>query len=392
MIVDDVVIGSRLQTARRALGLTQGDVGKQMDMAISTISTIEAGKRSVSGPELHAFARIYHRPVAFFFEEERQESPAFQYLFRAAEHDILDRVSIVEFEKLTRDYALIEELVGASPLPLPPDYSQFGFRTESDAQVLADMERSRLGLGDVPVKEITDLMDFLDSTVGIRTFLVPVQSSTWSGLVVRDPGGRPCIAVNAKDESYRRNFSLAHEYGHALVHMGGPDTLVARIDQEAEPERISADERFANAFASAFLMPRRAVLAQVERMLGASNGQFTDFDLVHLAMRFGVSGQAMSSRLVSLRKMPRHVHVDYWKSRSFKSLAQALGYDVEDWGPDVVLPPRYRYLALKAYDEGLISLAKLAELLRENYYELRERLAATDDEPAETRRLGRASG
>src|SRR5450756_1053600 len=139
-------------------------------------------------------------------------------------------------------------------------------------------------------------------------------------------------------------------------------------------------------------MPRRAVMAQLERVLGAGNGQFTDFDLVHLATRFGVSGQAMSSRLVSLRKMPRHVHEDYWKSRSFKSLAQALGYDVEDWSQEVVLPPRYRYLALKAYDEGQISLAKLAELLRENYYELSERLAATDAEPRETRRLGRASG
>lgn len=392
MMVDDAVIGSRLQAARRALGLTQGDVGRQMDMAISTISAIEAGKRSVSGPELHAFARIYHRPIAYLFEEEHQESPAFQYLFRAAEHDVLDRVSIVEFEKLTRDYALLEELVGASPLPIPPDYSQFGFRTESDAEVLADMERSRLGLGDASIKEIRDLMDLLDSTVGVRTFLVPVQSSTWSGLVVRDPGGRPCIAVNAKDESYRRNFTLAHEYGHALVHMGGPDTLVARIDREAESERLSADERFANAFASAFLMPRRAVLAQLERVLGAGNGQFTDFDLVHLAMQFGVSGQAMSSRLVSLRKMPRHVHEEYWKGGSFKSLAQALGYNVEDWGLNVVLPTRYRYLALKAYDEGRVSLAKLAELLRENYYELRERLAATEAEPRETRRLGRASG
>ncbi len=63
MMVDDAVIGSRLQAARRALGLTQGDVGKQMGMATSTISAIESGKRSVSGPEIHAFARIYHRLV-----------------------------------------------------------------------------------------------------------------------------------------------------------------------------------------------------------------------------------------------------------------------------------------------------------------------------------------
>jgi hypothetical protein len=37
-------------------------------------------------------------------------------------------------------------------------------------------------------------------------------------------------------------------------------------------------------------------------------------------------------------------------------------------------PARFRYLALKAYNEAHISLAKLAELLRENYYDLRDKL------------------
>ena len=49
-------------------------------------------------------------------------------------------------------------------------------------------------------------------------------------------------------------------------------------------------------------MPRRAVLAQLDRIMRTNAGQFTDYDLVHLAMHFGVSGQAMSLRLVTLRR------------------------------------------------------------------------------------------
>jgi Zn-dependent peptidase ImmA (M78 family)/transcriptional regulator with XRE-family HTH domain len=371
MMLDDVTIGARLQTARKELGLTQGEVGKQMGMAISTVSEIEAGKRSVTGTELHRFARLYHRPLGFFFEDEPEESAGFAYLFREADSAILDRGAIVLFRELVHDYTILEEEVEAAPLPLPPDYSRFGFRTEQDAETLAEMERGRLGLGDAPLK---DLMNLLDGIVGIKTFLIPVEHQSWSGLVARDKTGRPCIAVNAKEESYRRNFTLAHEYGHVLAHLAKEGMPAARIDRAIDLVQRSADESFANAFASAFLMPRRAILAQLESVLGANNGQFTDADLVHLALQFGVSGQALSARLVTLRKLPRHVHEEYWNRRSFGDLATALGYEVEDWSLKPVLPARFRYLALKALEESRISLAKLAELLRVNSYELRERL------------------
>lgn len=378
MSVDNATIGARLQTARRALGLTQTDVAHHMEMVTSTVSAIEAGKRAVTGAELYNFAQLYTRPVAYFLEPEVPEaSPGFQYLFRAAAEKLVDRGSIVKLEQLAADYALLEEIVGAPLLSLPVDYSTFGFRTEQDAETLAEMERARLGLGDAVV---TNLMDLLDGTAGVRTFLVPVEGQNWSGVSVKDRSGRPCIAVSSKELRYRRNFDLAHEYGHVLVHLSRQDMFPARIDVGTESGRTTADERFADAFASSFLMPRRAVLAQIELVLKASSGRFTDFDLVHLAMHFGVSGQAMTNRLVTLRKLSREVYHAYWNKggHKFKALAEMLGYDVEDpegfWEAPVVLPARFRYLGVKAYEDGRISLAKLAELLREDYYELSEKV------------------
>lgn len=378
MIVDDATIGARLQAARRAIGLTQTDVGKQLGMVTSTVSAIESGKRSVSGTELYEFARIYGRPLAYFFSSQPPaESAGFQYLFRQANEGIVDRPNIVKLEQLAADYQLLEDLVQAEPLPLPPDYSAFGFSTAEDAERLAEMERSRLGLGDAPIK---DLADLLDERAGVRTFMLPVDNGRWSGLAVRDQRGRPCVAVNSKEESYRRNYDLAHEYGHVLVHLGRDNRPDAHVDGDQERAgRSTADERFVDTFASSFLMPRRAVLDQLERTLRMNGGQFTDEDLVRMALYFGVSGQAASLRLVSLRRLSRQMHEQYWQQAStFKALAEMLGYTVEDpgsfWHRPVVLPKRFRYLALKAYEREIISVAKLAEFLREDVFELRARL------------------
>ncbi len=374
MSLDNATIGSRLRAARRTLVLTQTDAGSHMGMVTSTVSAIEAGKRSATGSELYEFSQLYQRPVAYFLQtEDLSSSPGFQYLFRRVDDTVLDRSPIVELESLASDYDLLEDLVGVSPPPLPPDYSSFEFRGEKDAEALAEMERVRLGLGDAPVK---DLVDLLDGNVGIRVFMLPVGQKSLSGLVVQSRSGRPCVLVNSTEIHYRRNFTLAHEYAHALVHLSEPSAPKAWIDFSSKSNRKDPEERFADSFAAAFLMPRRAVFSQLNLMARGRAKEFKDSDWAHLAMHFGVSGQAMSLRLVTLRKLSRQAQRDYWEQRSFKPIAEALGYEVEDedWTEHAILPPRYRYLAMRAYEEDTISLSKLAELLREDFYELRDRL------------------
>jgi Zn-dependent peptidase ImmA (M78 family) len=378
MRIHDEMIGSRLQAARRAMGLTQGDVGQKMGMATSTMSAIEAGKRGVTGAELYSFAQIYARPVAYFLGgEPLRDSGGFDYLFRAAAERSIARGPLVELEQLVDDYDLLEEIVGAPPLPLPPDYSEFGFQSDQDAETLAEMERARLGLGDAP---IADLQNLLDGAVGIRTFLIAVERDTWLSVHVQGRGGRPCIAVNSKEPAYRRQFELAHEYGHVLAHLCRRDGPPAHIERGAPTGRVSADERFASTFALAFLMPRRAVLRQLELVLKANARRFTDFDMVHLALHFGVSDDVASHRLAMLRKHSRDTLPSSWDEHgpTFRAVALMLGYDVEDpqgvWEKPAILPTRYRYLAMKAYEDDEISLAKLAELLREPYHQLRARV------------------
>jgi transcriptional regulator with XRE-family HTH domain len=52
-------IAGRLRMAREAVGLSQGQVAKRLDMHRPTISEIEAGRRRVSAEEIASFAELY---------------------------------------------------------------------------------------------------------------------------------------------------------------------------------------------------------------------------------------------------------------------------------------------------------------------------------------------
>ena len=98
--------------------------------------------------------------------------------------------------------------------------------------------------------------------------------------LIRDD--RPFAFLNTDRSAERQRFDAAHELGHLLLHAGAP--RVHGRDREAE----------ANRFAAAFLMPRRAVLAQGLRE--------ATLDRVLAAKRhWTVSAMAMTHRLHELR-------------------------------------------------------------------------------------------
>lgn len=67
-----LAIASRIATARKYAGLSQGQVAKIMGLHRPSISEIEAGRRNVSAEELVRFAEIYKVDVNWLACEERQ--------------------------------------------------------------------------------------------------------------------------------------------------------------------------------------------------------------------------------------------------------------------------------------------------------------------------------
>ena len=62
-------VATRLREARKAAGLSQGQVAKMLQMHRPTISEIEAGNRRVSTEELVAFADTYDVTVSWVLGE-----------------------------------------------------------------------------------------------------------------------------------------------------------------------------------------------------------------------------------------------------------------------------------------------------------------------------------
>ncbi len=65
----NALLASRLNEARRVLGLTQTDVAQATGLPRTAVSDIEHGHRKVSGVELLRLARLYHRSLGWFLGE-----------------------------------------------------------------------------------------------------------------------------------------------------------------------------------------------------------------------------------------------------------------------------------------------------------------------------------
>ena len=359
-----VAFGHTLKHARTAIGLTLKEVSESMGLAVSTISEIESGKRRVSSVELYRFAKLYHRPLTFFFEEN-ESSASFAFLLRAADSASVAREPIIQFHELCLNYRDLRKLLGAPTMPSPPDYSSSGLVTIEQAEKLAEAERSSLGLDGQPIK---DMCDLLEAKRGIKIFSLPVTPETFSGAFACDEQLGDCFLINSLHPQRRQTFTVAHEYAHCIAHRN----QLAHVDAYPAFETKNPRERFADAFAAAFLMPRRTISEVLSQLLSPQNAVVTAEVLIHLAIYFGVSFEAIGWRMLSLRKLSTSRWEDYRSAKVPSSpTAKVLGYHNEEDTCER-LPRHYKYLAYEAYKRNHISFERLAELLRRNYYELRE--------------------
>lgn len=367
-------MGKRLRSARVNLGMNQEDAASELGVLRPTISQIEAGKRGVSGLELARLAKLYHRPLSSFFEEEAtgELEDSFTVLLRAAQLEPSDQEVVREFEGLCRNYSVLEDVLNVEREVALPEYGEdYGPRDKWNAirqgeQVAAE-ERRRLGIGDDPIRDVPELLD----SQGIRLFIRPLHEGGISGLFLYDRKIGPCILINGAEHPNRLPFNVAHEYAHVLLdrNLGARVSSASRMlsihDQQEELVEVRA-----NSFAAAFLMPT----AGIERFLsdrGKARGNRHSIgvvDVLLLQRGFGVNYQAALYRLQNLGWLDKDEREALEEHRP-DVLARQLGLE-EDAAPKQErlsgiggYPVGYIYLVLKAYQEGRISLGRLSELL-----------------------------
>ena len=359
--IDPKILGSRLQEARRARGLKQQDVADQMNMARTTIVAIEKGERRVNPDELIKFAKNYGRDVSKLLNRvsvAQDFVPQFRQNWREDfnENPELERVSF-ELQQFAEDYIELERVNGITRLEIPsPQYNWKGVSPEQVAEEIAMAERNRLGIGDGP---ISNLRERLEMDIGLRIFYFPMPSNV-SGIFVYNDTLGGCIGINSNHPRDRRNWSLAHEFGHYLT-----NRYQTEITFLQGKRRQSANERLADAFAENFLMPASGLnrrFTEIQRSTVAKS--ITMAEICHLADLYQVSVQALVIRLEKLHRL----RIGTWDSlaaEGFKprQAQQILGINAN---PPIEgeLPRRYGSLAVSAYEKEEISEGQLAKFLR----------------------------
>ena len=367
------VFGGLLKSARNGIGYTLKEVSESLGLAISTISEIEAGKRRVSMVELYKFSRLYQRPIDFFFDQQ-ESNKSFMALYRVADEASIEKKIFVDFHELCRDYKSLQQLMKTPVTSGVPDYSAVQLDNYEKAETLAELERSQLGLNGQPIKDIYDL---LENKRGIKIFHLPEDTGNFSGAFTCDESLGACFLINSKHSLRRRTFTVAHEYAHCLAHRN----QLAHVDTYQNFTTRNPRERFANAFAAAFLMPKNTINELLNQLSPDLSGSVLPETLLRMAIYFGVSYDAMAWRLVSLRKLLRP-QCEFLVDEQTKStaIAKFFGYNSDDNSKPEIVPGNYKYLAYTAYKKRLISFEKLAELLRKNFYELKQEISDSNTE------------
>ena len=127
--------------------------------------------------------------------------------------------------------------------------------------------------------------------------------SNVSGVLYIDRG-KGIIGYNPEESEVRKRFTLAHELGHYILHRFNSELFVDHKqfkavfrDQESSTGEIK-QEREANAFAAALLMPKDLLVKEIKKLSFDLGG---DDDMIsELAQIFNVSTQAMAYRMANL--------------------------------------------------------------------------------------------
>lgn len=363
------IIGRNLRVAREAAGLSQEAVAQTLEISRQTLSAIENGHVAIDSTKLIRAAEALGTNVSSLLEGQQDR---LQLLYRAAEHSAPEPPIRSQFQRFCRSYRELEELVGVADASVtPPEYAYFPevhANGRAFAKEVARYERERLGLGQLnPVENIFKLLE----ENGVRILLTGIAQPNVFGLSAYSRQFGACVLVNNTTTLERRIFTLAHEYGHLLMHRG----MYKDPEPSAAPPANQEMERMANTFAADFLVPD---LGLRDRIAKNTKGSLGFEDVLFLKTHFRVSAQMLIKRLCEAGLITE----DSQRQLEGAALRLAGGEDQEYQPMDLPIieswkrESRFDHLAREAALTESVSISKLAEILDTDIVAARQKLQA----------------
>jgi Zn-dependent peptidase ImmA (M78 family)/DNA-binding XRE family transcriptional regulator len=290
---------TRLDLARRRRGLTKGRLAEAAGLSTRILAAYERGDREPSEATVQKLAAALRFPAAFFTGEEIEEPSVDGVSFRA-----LSTMTARQRDQATGAACIALQLDDwiRERFELPsPDVPRLG---DVDPEAAAEAVRQMWNMGQGKAPNMVHLLE----AHGARVFSL-VQECVEVDAFSFWRHGAPYIFLNNQKSAERSRMDAAHELGHLVMHSHGGPT-----------GRAAEDE--AQAFGSAFLMPRRSVLAGVAK--GATVPQ-----MLNAKRRWNVAAMNLAHRMHKLGLLSE------WQARSTYIQLGRMGYrDGEPVGID----------------------------------------------------------
>jgi Zn-dependent peptidase ImmA (M78 family)/DNA-binding XRE family transcriptional regulator len=246
--------GSRLREGRIYRGYTITDLANELAISKQMVSKYENCKAIPTFEALLQISNILKFPKEYFYEravEVKTGNTYFRSLLTTGKKEREMQYDRVKYLTIIR--ALLEEYVDFPNLRVP-DFSE---RDTENVEEIANRLREEWLLGDRPIKDIVYLLEtkgFVVSSLNLDNKAIDAFGSQHE---VKGKQYYSIVLGNDKKSFYRRQFDVAHELGHKVLH----DPYLNLEDLSKEEFKLIEQE--ANDFAAAFLLPKESFLRDV---------------------------------------------------------------------------------------------------------------------------------
>lgn len=348
-------IAEKLKQMRQSLDLTLEQAAKLVGFKnFQTLSKIENGLRKVKADELVALAKAYSFDMNFFLLDEPKPRNV-QIFWRAELKPSDPQIVEAKLQMYFDRYLHLQKLLG---------YKENGHKLFEINRLIENAENAAeygerysrdLKLGDRPALTIPTI---LEEELNLPIFYFELPGDTSAVSIISK--NNATIVVNSLDAPWRRKFDIAHELFHIIYKQSAPEECGASNDP--------VQETFANAFASAFLLPRDSLEMEIDRRKKKDQIQITD--LMILAREFGVSLDALTWRLVNLGRITKRKAQDILTSQAEREYDKSVKRN-EPWETPHI-SRKYLFMVFEAVNQGLLSKMRAADYLGVGVIELEQ--------------------
>lgn len=247
--------GQRLRQARLYNGLSINDLAEILGVTKQAISQYETQNVTPEFEKMRILTEKLKFPSSYFFQKDiydvNTKTTYFRALLSANKNARLQQQ--VKLKHLAIIYQVLNKYLEFPILNIP----KFKYDDKLDFEQIALDLRNYWDIGEKPIDNISYLLE----KNGIIVASYPVNQNNidaYSQKIKVEGNDRYIIVLsNDKNLAARSNFDAAHELGHILLHDWNIDI------EELSREDFKQQEREANYFAAAFLLPKNAFLQDV---------------------------------------------------------------------------------------------------------------------------------